>query len=73
MKSGPFDKLKQIQLKETPKQKIVPVKERKRDNESSYTLWLNKDLLKALKFKAVEENDNVKNLVEKAIIKYLNQ
>ncbi|SJN18682.1 hypothetical protein [Sphingobacterium sp. JB170] len=71
MATGAFDKLKQVTPKETPKQKIVPVKERKRDNESSYTLWLDKDLLKALKLKAVEENDNVKNLVEQAIRLYL--
>ncbi|CAA7197444.1 hypothetical protein [Chryseobacterium potabilaquae] len=71
MKTGSFDKLKQISIKETPKQKIVPIKERKRDNESSYTLWLNKELLKSLKLKAVEENDNVKNIVEKAIRNFL--
>ena len=71
MKLSPFEKLKQLPKNETPKQKIVPVKENKRDSESSYTLWLNKELLKALKFKALEENDNVKNLVEKAIRKYL--
>ncbi len=71
MKSGPFDKLKQISTKETPKQKVVPIKERKRDNESSYTLWLDKELLKALKLKAVQEDDNVKNLVEKAIRDFL--
>lgn len=71
MATGAFDKLKQITLKETPKQKIVPTKERKRDSESSYTLWLDKELLKALKLKAVEENNNVKNLVEQAIREYL--
>lgn len=71
--SGAFDKLKQVIPKETPKQKIVPVKVRKRDNESSYTLWLDKDLLKALKLKAIEDNDNVKNLVQQAIKQYLKQ
>ena len=71
MKTGSFDKLKQISIKETPKQKIVPIKERKRDNESSYTLWLDKELLKALKIKAVQEDDNVKKLVEKAIRNFL--
>jgi len=68
---GAFDKLKQVTPKETPKQKIVPVKERKRDHESSYTLWLDKDLLKALKLKAVEEGGNVKNIVERALRQYL--
>ena len=71
MGTGSFDKLKQITPKETPKQKIVPIKERKRDNESSYTLWLQKDLLKALKIKAIEKNTNVKSLVEEAIRQYL--
>jgi len=68
---GAFDKLKQVSSQETPKQKIVPVKKSKRDSESSYTLWLDKDLLKALKLKAIEEGDNVKNLVEKAVRQYL--
>lgn len=69
---GAFDKLKQVSSQETPKQKIVPVKKSKRDSESSYTLWLDKDLLKALKLKAIEEGDNVKNLVERAVKQYLN-
>jgi hypothetical protein len=72
MMKGAFDKLKQVSSQETPKQKIVPIKKNKRDSESSYTLWLDKDLLKALKLKAIEEEDNVKNLVEKAVKKYLN-
>lgn len=71
MMKGAFDKLKQVSSQETPKQKILPVKKSKRDSESSYTLWLDKDLLKALKLKAIEEEDNVKNLVEKAVKQYL--
>jgi hypothetical protein len=71
MMKGAFDKLKQVSSQETPKQKIIPVKKSKRDSESSYTLWLDKDLLKALKLKAIEEGDNVKNLVEKAVKQYL--
>ncbi len=70
MKSA-FDKLKDIKPKEAPKQKVIPVKERKRDNEKSYTLWLDKELLKALKLEAVEKDDNVKNIVEEAIRQYL--
>jgi hypothetical protein len=70
MKSA-FDKLKDIKPQEAPKQKVIPVKERKRDNEKSYTLWLDKELLKALKLKAVEKDDNVKNIVEEAIRQYL--
>ena len=41
-----FDKLKDINKSIPPKQKIIQVKESKRDNEKSYMLWLNKDLLK---------------------------
>ena len=66
-----FEKLKSIKPKEAPQQKVVPVKERKRDNEKSYTLWLDKDLIKSLKVKALERGDNVKNLVEEAIRQYL--
>ncbi|SJN50525.1 hypothetical protein [Sphingobacterium sp. JB170] len=69
--SGAFDKLKQVTPKETPKQKIVPVKEKKRDSEKSYTLWLDKELLKDLKLKAIETDDNMKSIVEKALRAYL--
>lgn len=69
--AGAFDKLKEVTPKETPKQKIVPIKERKRDSETSYTLWLDKELLKLLKIKAVEENTNVKILIESAIRKHI--
>ncbi|RYX87653.1 ribbon-helix-helix protein, CopG family [bacterium] len=66
-----FEKLKSIKQQEAPKQIVVPVKERKRDNEKSYTLWLDKDLIKSLKVKALERGDNVKILVEEAIRQYL--
>jgi hypothetical protein len=68
---GAFDKLKQIEPSTAPIQKVVPVKENKRDSESSYTMWLDKELLKQLKLKAVEEDDNVKNIIERAIRQYL--
>ena len=66
-----FDKLKNIQKSNTPKQKIVQVKESKRDNEKSYMLWLNKELLKDLKKKAIEEDSNMKEIIEKALKQYL--
>jgi len=71
MASNAFDKLKQIKTKDIPTQKIVPIKDRKRDMERSYTLWLDKELLKTLKIKAIEENRNVKNIVEEAIRYYI--
>jgi predicted HicB family RNase H-like nuclease len=71
MAKGAFDKLKEVHADVTPKQKIVPIKEKKREQEQSYTLWLDKQLLKALKLKAVEQDSNVKNLVEEAIRQYL--
>jgi len=48
----PFNKLNEIEQPNTPVQTVVPVssaKKRKRDNEQSYTLYLNKDILKQLK------------------------
>ena len=66
-----FDKLKNIQKSNSPKQKVVQVKESKRDNEKSYMLWLNKDLLKDLKKRAIEEDSNMKEIIEKALIQYL--
>lgn len=71
MSKDPFAKLKDVKKNDVPKQKVVPVKERKRDGEQSYTLWLDKELIKALKVRAVEEDTNVKNLVEEAIREYL--
>lgn len=66
-----FDKLKEIKPSTTPLQKVVPVKINKRENETTYSMWLDKELLKKLKIKAVEENDNVKNIIERAIREYL--
>ncbi|MCA4783325.1 ribbon-helix-helix protein, CopG family [Empedobacter falsenii] len=68
-----FDKLKNIQKSNSPKQKVVQVKESKRDNEKSYMLWLNKDLLKDLKKRAIEEDSNMKEIIEKALNQYLNK
>lgn len=71
MANNPFEKLKQVKPNEVPKQKVVPVKRKKRDSEQSYTLWLDKELLKQLKMMAIEQDTNVKNLVEEAIVQYL--
>jgi len=71
MIANPFDKLKEVTPNNVPRQKVVPVKTKKRDSEQSYTLWLDKDLLKRLKLKAIEQDSNVKNLVEDAIKAYL--
>ena len=68
-----FDKLKNIQKSNSPKQKVVQVKENKRDSEKSYMLWLNKDLLKDLKKRAIEEDSNMKEIIEKALNQYLNK
>ncbi|MGV0922108.1 ribbon-helix-helix protein, CopG family [Empedobacter falsenii] len=68
-----FDKLKNIQKSNSPKQKVVQVKESKRDSEKSYMLWLNKDLLKDLKKRAIEEDSNMKEIIEKALNQYLNK
>lgn len=68
-----FDKLKNIQKSNSPKQKVVQVKESKRDSEKSYMLWLNKDLLKDLKKRAIEEDSNMKEIIEKALNDYLNK
>lgn len=71
MANNPFDKLKQVKPNDVPKQKVVPIKTNKRDNEQTYTLWLDKELIKTLKLKAVEQNTNVKLLIEEAIRQYL--
>ncbi|GAA4514229.1 hypothetical protein [Sphingobacterium thermophilum] len=71
MSKDPFAKLKDVKKNDVPKQKVVPVKERKRDGEQSYTLWLDKEMIKKLKLRAVEQNTNVKLLIEDAIKQYL--
>ena len=68
-----FDKLKNLEKSNSPKQKVVQVKESKRDSEKSYMLWLNKDLLKDLKKRAIEEDSNMKEIIEKALNQYLNK
>lgn len=65
-----FEKLNEIKIKKTSKQKLVPIKERKRDEERSYMLWINKNLLKELKLRAVKTDNNVKNIIEEAIKQY---
>ena len=68
---GAFDKIKEISHSSVPKQQVVPVKAKKRENETTFTFWLDKDLFKALKKKAFETDDNMKNIVEKALREYL--
>ena len=68
---GAFDKIKDIPQVSVPKQQIVPVKGSKRENETTFTLWIDKGLFKALKLKAFETDDNMKNIVEKALREYL--
>lgn len=70
----PFDKLNEVSQPNTPIQKVVPInefKQRKRDQEQSYTLYLNKELLKELKDMAYHNNTNVKELVQKSIEEFL--
>lgn len=72
----PFNKLNEIEQPNTPVQTVVPVsgaKKRKRDNEQSYTLYLNKDILKQLKDIAYHNDTNVKELVQTAILEYLSK
>jgi len=71
MSKNPFDKLKEVKSNDVPKQRVVPIKANKRDGEQSYTLWLDKELIKTLKIKAIEDNTNVKNIIEEAVRAYL--
>ena len=68
---GAFDKIKDIPHSSVPKQQVVPVKEKKRDNETTFTFWIDKNLYKALKLKAFETDDNMKNILEEALRQYL--
>ncbi|HXI01152.1 MAG TPA: hypothetical protein VNI52_12865 [Sphingobacteriaceae bacterium] len=43
----------------------------KRDGEVSYMLWINKELMKKVKLRAVEEETTVKDLIEISLRKLL--
>lgn len=60
-----LNKAKETSTVKTPKQKVVPVKDKKRDNETQFSLWVDNDLLKKYKQKALDENTNVKELIVK--------
>lgn len=68
MNKNAFDKLKSLPNKaNVPKQVIKPIKEKRRDSEQQFAFWIDKDLLKQLKLKAIEENTNVKELIKRGI------
>lgn len=69
--SSAFDKLKQIEHKPVPLQTTEPIKARKREQETSYTVWLDKKLMKALKLKALEQEVSVKEILDRALRVYL--
>lgn len=43
----------------------------KRDKEVRYMLWIDKDLMKKVKLKALEEETTVKDLIEYSLKKFL--
>jgi len=55
-----------ISIKET-----VPKVQTKRATETFYGVWLDKEMLRKLKFMALERETNVKRLVSEAIRRYL--
>jgi predicted HicB family RNase H-like nuclease len=55
----------------TPMQKVVPVTAKKRENEVQYMLWMDKELMRSLKLKAVDTGRSVKDLIEEAVRKSL--
>lgn len=59
---------------ETPTQKIVPVATQKKvkEEETSFTLWMPKSLMKQLKFMAVETEMTMKDIIIRAINKEIN-
>lgn len=66
-----IDKAQTTSKVETPKQKVVPIKSNKRDQEQKFTLWIDKELLKKYKLLALEKETNVKELIVDAMKKYL--
>lgn len=52
-------------------QKVSPVKSTK-DKEVQFSFYLSKKLLKEIKLKALNENESIKNLINKALEQYLN-
>jgi len=68
---NPFSKLRDTAPVEAPVQKIVPARKNKRATEKVYTLWIDRDLLRKLKFRAVELDSSIKDIATEAIRKYL--
>ncbi len=68
---NPFEDLKNVSSIEPTIQKVSPIKENKRANESRYMLWMDKNILNELKTRALKKKTNVKVLIEDAVRAYL--
>ena len=65
-------KAKETQIK-APVQKIVPVKEKKKE-EILFSLYIPKEILKKLKMKSAEQDSSLKDLINTAIVeKYFSE
>lgn len=51
-------------------QKVVPVKE-KSNSEVQFSFYLEKELLKKIKLQALQEEESIKSIINKALEKYL--
>ena len=51
-------------------QKVVPIKE-KETNEVQFSFYLDKTLLKQLKQRALNEDQSIKNIINKSVENYL--
>ena len=59
-------KAKETQIR-TPVQKIVPVKEKKKKDETIFSLYIPVDIMKKLKIMSAERSISLKDLINSAV------
>lgn len=52
-----------------PLQKVTPLNQEK--DETQFSFWMESDLLKQLKMRALEEDTSIKNIINKSIASYI--
>jgi predicted HicB family RNase H-like nuclease len=70
--SSLIDQLKSAQPKEV-QQKVIPNKISKLENETQFSFYIDKKLLKKLKMNSVQNEKSIKDLINAAITEYIKQ
>ncbi|WFO15834.1 hypothetical protein M601_019240 [Cellulophaga baltica 4] len=68
--SSLIDQVKSVRPKEV-QQKVIPNKTSKLENETQFSFYIDKKLLKRLKMTALEQDKSVKDYINESILKNL--